>query len=32
MRLVGLFIFLAPSRGARFLAQVHIETAERLSI
>jgi len=31
MRLIGLFIFVAPERGARFLADVHIRTAARVA-
>lgn len=31
MRLIGLFILLAPNRGAAFLADVHIRTADRVA-
>lgn len=31
MRLIGLFIFVAPERGANFLADVHVRTAARVA-
>lgn len=31
MRLVGLFIFIAPKRGAEFLADLHVATAARVA-
>lgn len=31
MRLIGLFIFIAPERGLGFLADVHIRTAARVA-